>query len=178
MKDSQFSTIAPAWLGVFAFRFFLLPLRAPNVDPLLATLMPLGKRTSAFTSIAFAATSIIAYDAVTAGLGSWTLAAAGAYGLVALLASLYFSFAPATRAHFVGFGIAATLLYDALTGLTVGPIIFHQSFAVALTGQIPFTIMHLAGTILFALALSPLLDRALARAAYATVAENVSPIAA
>jgi hypothetical protein len=104
----------------------------------------------------------VLYDAVTAGWGSWTVAAAGAYALVALAASFYFRFAPASRAHFVGFGIVATLAYDALTGLTVGPIIFHQSFAEALAGQIPFTILHLASTVLFALVLSPILDKVLA----------------
>lgn len=162
MDTSRIGTLTLTWLGVFAFRFFLLPLRAPNVEPLLATLMPIGKRSGAVVNILFAISSIVVYDAVTSGWGSWTLAAAGAYGIVALFASIYFRFAPATRAHFVGFGVAATLLYDALTGLTVGPLFFHQSFAAAAFGQVPFTLMHLAGTILFALVLSPILDRALA----------------
>lgn len=158
---SRISTLALTWLGIFAFRFFLLPLRAPNVEPLMAAVMPIGKRAGALVNIVFAVSSIALYDAVTAGWGSWTLAAAGAYGLVALAASVYFRFAPATRTHFVSFGIVATLAYDALTGLTVGPLMFHQPFAAALAGQVPFTLMHLAGTILFALVLAPLLDRAL-----------------
>lgn len=162
MVTHRFATIALTWLGIFAFRFFLLPLRAPNVEPLMAALMPIGKRVGVLANILFAVSSIALYDAVTSGWGSWTLAAAGAYGLVALLASLYFRVAPATRSHFVGFGIGATLLYDALTGLTVGPLIFHQPFSTAVMGQIPFTLMHLAGAILFALVLSPILDRALA----------------
>lgn len=161
MNISRISTLSLTWLGIFAFRFFLLPLRAPNVEPLMAAIMPIGKRAGAFVNIAFAVSSIVLYDAVTAGWGSWTLAAAGAYGLVALAASVYFRVAPATRMHFVGFGVVATLAYDALTGLTVGPLMFHQPFAAALAGQIPFTLMHLVGTILFALVLSPLLDRAL-----------------
>ncbi len=165
MATNRLATITLTWLGIFAFRFFLLPLRAPNVEPLMAALMPLGKRAGAVVNILFAVSSIVLYDAVTAGWGSWTLAAAGAYGLVALFASVYFRFAPATRMHFVGFGVAATLLYDALTGLTVGPFVFHQPFMAALTGQIPFTLMHLAGTILFALVLSPLIDRELALSA-------------
>jgi membrane-associated HD superfamily phosphohydrolase len=162
MNANRTATLVLTWLGVFAFRFFLLPFRAPNVEPLMAALMPIGKRAGMFASIFFAVTSIVLYDAVTAGWGSWTLAAAGAYALVALAASFYFRFAPSTRAHFVGFGIVATLAYDVLTGLTVGPIIFHQSFAEALAGQIPFTILHLASTVLFALVLSPFLDKILA----------------
>ncbi|MEN9413670.1 MAG: hypothetical protein RLZZ342_757 [Candidatus Parcubacteria bacterium] len=163
MNTSQFRTIALAWIGVFAFRFFLLPFRAPNVEPILSVLMPLGKRTGALVSIGFAVSSILVYDALTSGWGSWTWAAAGAYGLVALLATLYFRFAPATRGHFIGFGIVGTLIYDALTGLTVGPIMFEQSFAAALAGQIPFTLLHLAGTVLFAAVVSPVLDTALVR---------------
>lgn len=162
MNTSRLGTLALTWLGIFAFRFFLLPVRAPNVEPLLAALMPIGKRAGAWVSVVFAVSSIVVYDAITSGWGSWTLAAAGAYALVSVLASIYFHFAPSTRMHFVGFGIGATLLYDALTGLTVGPIMFHQSLTAALMGQIPFTLMHIVGAILFALVLSPILDRALA----------------
>lgn len=162
MEQKRLGTIALAWIGIFAFRFFLLPVRAPNVEPLLAALMPLGKRAGALVGVGFAVSSILVYDALTVGWGSWTWAAAGAYALVALAASLYFHYAPGTRAHFVGFGIVATLAYDALTGLTVGPFIFGQPFALALAGQVPFTLLHLAGTTLFALVLSPILDTALA----------------
>lgn len=162
MNTSRAYTVALAWIGVFAFRFFLLPFRAPNVEPILSVLMPVGTRMGMLASVAFAVSSIVVYDAFTAGWGSWTLAAALAYALVAILAALYFRVAPSTRAHFVGFSIGATLLYDALTGLTVGPLIFGQPFAAALYGQIPFTLMHLAGAVLFAAVVSPALDRALA----------------
>lgn len=162
MHQKHLGTLVLAWAGIFAFRFFLLPVRAPNVEPLLATLMPVGRHASIIVSVLFAMSSILAYDAVTAGWGSWTWAAAGTYGLIAVAAHLYFRALPATRIHFVGFGVAATLAYDAITGLAMGPLVFGQPFALALAGQIPFTMLHLAGTILFALTVSPLLDRALA----------------
>lgn len=162
MNQKHLGTLALAWAGIFAFRFFLLPVRAPNVEPLLASLMPVGRHASVIVSVLFAMSSIVAYDAVTAGWGSWTWAAAGTYGLIAVAAHLYFRALPATRAHFVGFGIVATLAYDAVTGLAMGPLIFGQPFVLALAGQIPFTLLHLAGTVLFALTVSPLLDRALA----------------
>lgn len=168
------ATLWLTWLGIFAFRFFLLPLRAPNVEPLTAALMPIGKRAGMLTNMAFAVSSIVLYDAVTAGWGSWTIAAAGAYALVALAASFYFRHAPATRIQFVGFGIIATLVYDALTGLTVGPLLFHQTFMTALMGQIPFTALHLASTVLFALVLAPLLDTALATDAQAAAATQIA----
>ena len=79
MNTSRLGTLALTWLGIFAFRFFLLPVRAPNVEPLLAALMPIGKRAGAWVSVVFAVSSIVVYDAITSGWGSWTLAAAGAY---------------------------------------------------------------------------------------------------
>ncbi|MEK7107312.1 MAG: hypothetical protein AAB899_03955, partial [Patescibacteria group bacterium] len=42
---------------------------------------------------------------------------------------------------------------------TIGPIFQGQPFMVALTGQIPFTLMHLLGTVVFATLLSPSLYR-------------------
>jgi hypothetical protein len=48
-----------------------------------------------------------------------------------------------------------TLFFDAVTGLTVGPIFFHQSFIASMVGQIPFTALHLIGNIAFAIILSP-----------------------
>ncbi len=154
--------IAATWFGVFAFRFFLLPLRAPNVEPLLASVMPLSRVMNGISSFAFAALSIAAYDAVTSGIGVWTLVTAGAYGALGLAAHAYFQGRVGTRAQFVGFGIVGTLAYDAATGLTVGPLAFGQPFMGALLGQIPFTLLHLAGTVLFALVLSPILARWLA----------------
>ena len=60
---------------------------------------------------------------------------------------------------FVGFGIVGTILYDAATGRTIGPIFQGQPFMGARTGQIPFTAMHLLGTVFFALVVSPALYR-------------------
>ena len=52
-----------------------------------------------------------------------------------------------------------TLFYDAVTGLTIGPLFFHQSFIVSLVGQIPFTVLHLLGNVSFAIVLSPMIER-------------------
>lgn len=71
------------------------------------------------------------------------------------------------------FGFFGIVLYDAVTsgwgtwtavtalayGLTVGPLFNGQSFAVALAGQIPFTLMHLLGAVVFGALLSPALYR-------------------
>ncbi len=145
------------WTAVFLFR--LIPFRPPNVEPLMATIMPFSKRYGTLPSFAFAFFGIVLYDAVTSGWGSWTWITAIAYGLLGIAAHVYFKNRTPSRTHFLSFGIVATLVYDAATGLTIGPIFNGQSFTAALTGQIPFTILHLLGTIVFSLVLSPLIYR-------------------
>ncbi|MBU3942101.1 MAG: hypothetical protein KKF74_04270, partial [Nanoarchaeota archaeon] len=50
-----------------------------------------------------------------------------------------------------------TLIYDAITGIGTGMLFFKQSFMLTLMGQIPFTLYHLAGNIVLAAIVSPLL---------------------
>jgi uncharacterized membrane protein len=146
-----------AWLGVFLFR--LIPFRPPNVEPMLATIMPFSKGYGSLSSFGFGFLGIVLYDAATSGFGVWTWVTAVCYGLLGLAAHFYFKNRAASRLNFVGFGIVGTIVYDAATGLTIGPLVNHQPFMDALVGQIPFTILHLLGTVLFALVLSPLLYR-------------------
>ena len=61
------------------------------------------------------------------------------------------------RINYVKFAVIGTLFFDAITGLTVGPLFFNQSFMSALIGQIPFTILHLIGNVSFAFVVSPIL---------------------
>jgi uncharacterized membrane protein len=142
------------FLGVLLVR--LLPFRAPNVEPLLSAVMPLTKRFGMLEGAGFAVISIVLYDALTAGLGIWTFAA---YGGIAVGAHFYFQRREATRGNFVRYSIISVLVYDAVTGLTVGPLAFNQSFAAAAAGQIPFTVLHLLGAVLFAIVVSPVLHR-------------------
>ena len=145
------------WLGVLLFR--LIPWRAPNVEPMLAAVMPFSKRYGWFGSFAFGFLGIALYDALTSGWGEWTWVTAAAYGVLGLASHWYFKYREPTRANFVTFSIFGTLAYDALTGLTIGPIFHGQSFALALLGQIPFTILHLLGAVVFAALLSPAIYR-------------------
>ena len=133
----------------------LIPFRAPNVEPILATQMPFAKKYGAFTGFIFGVLSIIFYDLLTGTAGPWTLFTATAYGLLGFLAALFFKKRSASRKNFVSFAVLGTLFYDAITGLTVGPLFFHQSFMIALVGQIPFTALHLVGNVTFALLISP-----------------------
>lgn len=143
------------FLGVMLIR--LIPFRAPNVEPLLAALMPLTKRFGALEGVVFALASIILYDALTAGLGIWTLVTAAAYASLAVGAHVYFMRREPSRGNFIRFSVVAIIAYDAVTGLTVGPLAYGQTMSAALVGQIPFTILHLLGGVLFAAVLSPLL---------------------
>jgi len=125
----------------------------------MATLMPFSKRYGVLGSFAFAFFGIVLYDAVTSGFGAWTWITAFCYGTLGIAAHYYFRNRPPSRLNFVGFGVVATLLYDAATGLTIGPLFNGQSFTAALAGQIPFTVLHLLGTIVFATLLSPVIYR-------------------
>jgi uncharacterized membrane protein len=126
---------------------------------MLATIMPFSKRYGLLGSFLFGFLGIILFDAVTSGWGIWTAVTAVAYGMLGAGSCLFFKNREATVKNFLSFGVVGTLFYDAVTGLTIGPIFQGQPFMVALTGQIPFTLMHLLGTIVFATLLSPALYR-------------------
>ena len=133
----------------------LIPFRAPNVEPILAATMPMGRAYGAFIGFSFAVLSILLYDVLTGTLGVQTFFTAGAYSMLGLWSASYFKRHKADVWGYVRFAIIGTLFFDALTGLTVGPIFFHQSFIGSLAGQIPFTALHLTSNIVFALILSP-----------------------
>lgn len=153
----QFAIRVAVLFGI-SFLFRLLPFRPPNVEPILAGQMPVAKRFGSLVGCCFGAFSILLFDLFTGMLGPWTLITASAYGVLGLGAAKYFK-GRGQRRHFVYFAIMGTLFYDAMTGLTVGPIFFHQPFVAAVLGQIPFTAMHLLGNISFAALFSPLIER-------------------
>lgn len=140
------------WLGVFALR--LIPFRIPNVEGVMATLMPVSKRFGMLTSFLYGFLAIALYDVVTREVGWWTLETAATYGVVGVASVWFFKRRSARVRNFVGFAIAATLFYDAVTGVLFAPL-YGMSMYVALVGQIPFTAYHLAGNIVFAALVSP-----------------------
>lgn len=140
----------------------LLP-HPPNVEPITATLMPYAKRWGSLTGALFGAASVVLYDVITGTLGPWSLLTITGYMLLGLFAGWYFNRESLKHKNsvltYVGFAVIGTLFYDALTGLTVGPLMFNQPFWEALTGQIPFTLYHLSGNIVLAAVVSPLVYR-------------------
>jgi len=137
----------------------LMPFRAPNVEPLMASIMPIGKTSGPLFSFIFGFFSILAYDSITSGVGVWTIITGFCYGFIGLISFYYFRNRVSNWKNYGLYAIIMTLLYDALTGLTIGPLFFHQSFLVSLVGQIPFTILHLLGNVSFAIILSPVIER-------------------
>ncbi len=159
MRGAEGTIRAVAVFGAgLLFRF--LPFRPPNVELILASAMPMAKVHGKTAGFLFGALSILVFDLLTGTLGSWSLITAPAYGLVGLFAG-WFLKNRSGRKQFVYFAIVGTLVYDALTGLTVGPLFFGQSFTLAFLGQIPFTLMHLLGNTSFAFLLSPFIERSL-----------------
>jgi len=137
----------------------IIPLRPPNVEPILSTQMPFAKAYGKTAGFFFAFFSILLYDLVTGTLGEWSLITATTYGAIGLLAARYFRHRESRALNYAVFAIIGTLIFDGITGLSIGPLFFHQPFMEALLGQIPFTLWHLAGNVSFALVLSPALYR-------------------
>lgn len=142
----------------------LIPFRAPNIEPIMATLMPFSKAYGAFVGFFFAVSSILLYDVVTGTLGIQTFFTTLAYGIIGFWSAYYFSTkggffssGKSNKWSYVRFAIFGTLFFDAFTGLSVGPIFFHQSFFGSLVGQIPFTFFHLLGNVVLAYTLSPVI---------------------
>ena len=144
------------WTAVFLFR--LIPFRPPNFEPMLAAVMPFSKRYGIVGSFLFGFLGIVLYDAITSGWGSWTAVTAICYGLLGVAAHLFFKNRDASVRNFLLFGIPATVAYDAVT-MMIGPLFMQQPLMAALIGQISFTLMHLTGTIVFSVLLSPALYR-------------------
>lgn len=147
------------FVACMLFRF--LPFRAPNLEPILATQMPFAKKYGKFAGFSFGFFGIIIFDIFTSGIGPWTWVTALAYGLLGLWASRFFQNRNGSSINFAKFAFLSTVAYDIVTGLTVGPIFFNQPFLQALMGQIPFTLLHLAGNVTLAFLLSPLIDYAI-----------------
>lgn len=151
-----FLKFAIGWAVVFVVR--LLPFRPANVEPLMATAMPFSKGYGSVVGFVFAAASIVVFDAFTSGIGLWTFVTALSYGVVIALVPVLIS-GKSSSINYAATAFALTVIYDALTGLTIGPIMFGQSFLEAFVGQIPFTFWHLVGNTAFSFVLSSALER-------------------
>jgi len=129
----------------------------PNVEPIMATMMPFAKRWGKLAGLFFTLLAILSFDLITGTLGVWSIMTAGTYALLGIAAGFYFKNRESNIKNYVKFSVIGTLIYDAITGIGTGMLFFKQSFMLTLMGQIPFTLYHLAGNIAFAAIVSPLL---------------------
>lgn len=162
-----------AFLGVLLIR--LMPFRAPNVEPIMAVIMPFGKVYGGIMAFVFGFLSIVLFDSITSGIGIWTLITALAYGLLGLGAQYYFKNRSGWKSY-ASYAVVATILYDIVTGLTIGPLFFHQTFMISLIGQIPFTVLHLLGNVSFAIVLSPVIEKWAVKSKKSFVLESLSQV--
>lgn len=135
----------------------LIPFRPPNFEPILATQMPFSRAYGIIGGFIFAFVNIVMFDIITGKVGVWTIITAVSYGVLGIWAGAYFKNKKPSAMGYVKFAIIGTIVYDAVTGLSFGPLFYNQPFMEALTGQIPFTILHLIGNITLSLTLSPLI---------------------
>jgi uncharacterized membrane protein len=149
------------WTIAFAIR--LVPFRPANLEPLLAIQMPFAKKYGSLAAFVFGFMSIALFDLITSGLGVWTLITALAYGFLGVASVCFFRKMKSSRLNYAVFAVFATIFYDAVTGLTIGPLFFGQPLYVALIGQIPFTAMHVLGNTVLALTVSPYIERLLVK---------------
>ncbi len=131
----------------------LIP-RPANVEPIMASLMPFSKKYGYVAAFSFAFLSILIFDLVTFKFGIWTWITASMYGFVGIASAWFFSVRKSTVVNYVLFAVFGTLIFDFVT-MFIGPVFFKQSLMEAFVGQIPFTVIHLAGNVAFAVLLSP-----------------------
>ncbi|KKW15701.1 MAG: hypothetical protein UY56_C0028G0008 [Parcubacteria group bacterium GW2011_GWA1_50_14] len=156
MKKNWFKFVI-GWVAVFAFR--LIPFRLPNVEPVLAVAMPFAKQYKYLSAFCFGFLSIALFDVAVGKVGMWTWITAVTYGLVAAGAYPFLKNRAPSALNFAAYGMIGTIVYDAITGVAMGPILYGQPFMEALVGQIPFTLWHLGGTLVFSLVISPVFYR-------------------
>lgn len=145
--------------GCLLFRF--IPLRAPNLEPIMASVMPISRKYGASMAFLFGFLGIFLYDLLT-NFGIWTWIVGITYGMVGVGAYFYFQKFKSSTSNFVIFAFLGTIVFDLITGVLFAPI-FGQNIFNAFILQIPFTLLHLAGNIGFALTLSPILNKWLAK---------------
>ena len=165
MKHYMSKSARNGWLKLvlglaFCTTWRLVPFRPPNVQPILATMMPLARYQGPVAAGLFGVANMILFDVLTGHLSVWTAITSVTYGVVGVGA---WSFLRNRRGvlWYAAFAVVATLFYDAITGVVAGSVLFGLPWMEGLAGQIPFTINHLIGNVILALALSPLVDLAI-----------------
>lgn len=151
---------APKYLvGLLIVLALRLVPHPPNVEPIMSSMMPFSKKWGWLSGLVFCLLAVLGYDLLSGTLGQWSFITAATYAALGALAGVYLKNKPNKARHYVGYAIVATLVYDAITGIGMGMLMFKMPFMLTVTGQIPFTLYHLAGNIALSAVVSPLLYR-------------------
>ncbi len=146
---------------VFVSLFRLVHMPLPNIEPIMASMLPFAKKYGKIAGFIFASIALISFDFISGRVGMWTIYTAFTYGIIGFLAGKYFAdSSKGNLKHYLGFGIAGTIFYDAVTALLFGWQ-FGQPLMLTIIGQIPFTIYHLIGNVLMISILTPVMDKAI-----------------
>ncbi len=143
------------FIGTLVFRLLSPLFGLWNISPLMATELAGAKAYGPWLAGLYGALSIALVDLLMGKIGSWTIVTTITYGLVGVLAAFYIKNREASTKNFVIMTIVGTLFFDIVTGVLMGPILFGGSFTNAAIGQIPFTLRHLGGNLVFAVILAP-----------------------
>lgn len=136
----------------------VIPGRPPNVEPILATVMPLSREFGLLDSAIFAALNILLFDLMIGQFGSWSIVGAATYAAIAAIGSIYLKNVTGLKGY-LSYSVIGIVFFDFVTGVLVGSFMLDQSLTEAFTLQIPFTINHVLGTLVMALVLSPILEK-------------------
>ena len=131
----------------------------PNVEPIMAVMMPFARKSGKIAGFVFSFVALVSFDFISERSGMWTVYTGITYGLLGVAASVFLGkISTVSRRHFVAFAFFGTLFYDAVTAFLFG-LQFHQPLLMTAVAQVPFTLYHLAGNIVFAAVLSPLIQK-------------------
>jgi len=143
------------FLATLAFRLLSPFLGLWNISPLMATQLTGSKAYGPIAGGLYGALSIALLDLLMGKIGFWTLVTAVTYGLVGMWGGYFLKSRTASAWNFVLASIVGTLFFDLVTGVLMGPLFYGQSWTLAIVGQIPFTLRHLGGNVLFGAVLAP-----------------------
>lgn len=128
------------WCGCFCARLASQAICADSI-PLLAIQQTVGSIFGLWGGIFFSLTQFLATDIFTHNVGIWTIGVLGATLCASLVVALNNK---ATVSWWQP--LVAVVVYDIITGLCMGPLLWNQPWLIACVGQIPHTALHLATT--------------------------------
>lgn len=136
----------------------------PNIELLMPFVIALGLVFGPVYGFVSGALIRALYDGYLSWAGPWTVFTAASYGVVGLLvgfagrAKLTWS-----RGELVLLAAVLTLVYDVLTMAAFG-LMLGMPLSALVAGQVPFTVAHVLGNVLFVVVFAPALQKVALRA--------------